>query len=113
MSAASTLAIIAPDLAVLSNASSALALCESRINRKNWGAVRDQAVAYLAAHLLKMQTRAGSAIGAGGQITSATEGGLSLSFGSNTGSMSDPSLGSTSYGQEFLRLKRETIPGFA
>lgn len=113
MSALSVLTTIAPDLAALSNATQIIALCETRISRKNWGAVRDQAVAYLAAHQLKIQTRPGSSIGAGGQITSATEGGLSLSFGSNTGSMNDPSLGSTSYGQEFLRLKRETIPGFA
>ena len=65
--------------------------------------IKNLAIAYLTAHNYTLSQRAG----AGGNITSEKEGDLARSFG---GQVSDPTgLNSTSYGMEFLRLKRMFI----
>lgn len=110
MSALSVLQTIAPDLASKSNASQVLALADLRVSKNNFGSVRDQAVAYLAAHLLSLSNSNFRKSGSGGAVTSLREGDLSVSFGAVPGS--DDSLSSTWFGQEFERLRRETVPKF-
>lgn len=66
------------------------------------GVVRELAIAYLAAHMLTISTRHGNS----GNVNSETEGSLSRSFGGN---LSDDVLGTTSYGVEFVRLRRSCI----
>jgi hypothetical protein len=65
--------------------------------------VKNLAIAYLTAHNYTLSQRGG----VGGNITSEKEGDLARSFG---GAMQDGTgLGSTSYGMEFLRLKKMFI----
>lgn len=76
-----------------------IALAASRVG-KCFGDARDLAIAYMVAHILTIGARAG----AGGPITSETEGNLSRSYGATA---SKNALMSTSYGQEFERLRQE------
>jgi hypothetical protein len=110
MSALSVLQTIAADLASKDNASQVLALADQRVSKNNFGKVRDQAVAYLAAHILSLSNSNFRKTGAGGAITSLREGDLSVGFGATPGA--DDSLSATWYGQEFERLRRETVPKF-
>lgn len=74
------------------------------IDQVNFGdlKIRPIAIAYLTAHMYTLSLRNG----AGGNVTSEKEGDLARSYGT---SMSDSPYGSTSYGQEFERLKRMFI----
>ena len=92
-----------------------LDLTQPLVSKSAFGAAYEQAVAYLAAHRMKM---AGSgAEGAFGNIAdrtgvvSYTEGATSVSFGNNTGvAGAESSLSLTTYGMEYLRLKQTIIP---
>jgi len=66
------------------------------------GASKDLATAYLAAHMLTLSGRRGTA----GQVTSETEGSLSRSYGSVGG---PAGYNQTGYGQEYLRLMRSCV----
>ena len=70
------------------------------------GTIKEQAIAYLAAHKLSMASRVG---GAAGQVTSEKEGSLSRSYGSVSG---QTGYNQTSYGQEFIRLRDGNVVGF-
>ncbi len=85
-----------------------LDLTQPLVSKSAFGAAYEQAVAYLAAHRMKMAGLGesgafGSAIDRAG-VTSYTEGSTSVSFGSGT------SLTQTPYGLEYLRLRQAIIP---
>ena len=92
-----------------------LDLTQPLVSKSAFGAAYEQAVAYLAAHRMKMAGL--GAEGAFGNIAdrtgvvSYTEGATSVSFGNNTGvAGAEPSLSLTTYGMEYLRLKQTIIP---
>lgn len=87
-----------------------------------WGNVYDQAVAYLAAHLLTSWSPAagsgsGSAAGsAAGPVTSESAGDVSRSYGNSTSGvtglgLSDALLATTSHGRNYLGLRRTRAAG--
>lgn len=92
-----------------------LDLTQPLVSKRAFGAAYEQAVAYLAAHRMKMAGL--GAEGAFGNIAdrtgvvSYTEGATSVSFGNNTGvAGAESSLSLTTYGMEYLRLKQTIIP---
>lgn len=86
-----------------------LTLAAQRVGPKAFGRVYQQAVAYLAAHLLTVSNRArDTGMAAAGPVASVGTGGLSVSFGAVV-AMGDESLSTTSYGLEFIEL-RESRP---
>ena len=92
-----------------------LDLTQPLVSKSAFGAAYEQAVAYLAAHRMKMAGL--GAEGAFGNIAdragvvSYTEGATSVSFGNNTGVAGvESSLSLTTYGMEYLRLKQAIIP---
>lgn len=68
------------------------------------GTMQELAIAYLTAHMIHMSTRAG----APGSVASEKEGDLARNYGSN---IAPSLLGQTSYGLEYLRIKRMFIIG--
>lgn len=86
-----------------------IGLAAARISSSVFGGVYPQAVAYLTAHLLSVSARSTSsgAVGAGGPVTSASTGGVSVSFGQVQANISatDAALSTTGYGLEFLALR--------
>ena len=92
-----------------------LDLTQPLVSKSAFGAAYEQAVAYLAAHRMKMAGL--GAEGAFGNIAdrtgvvSYTEGATSVSFGNDTGvAGAESSLSLTTYGMEYLRLKQTIIP---
>ena len=92
-----------------------LDLTQPLVSKSAFGAAYEQAVAYLAAHRMKMAGL--GAEGAFGNIADRTgvvsyaEGATSVSFGNNTGvAGAESSLSLTTYGMEYLRLKQTIIP---
>ena len=92
-----------------------LDLTQPLVSKSAFGAAYEQAVAYLAAHRMKMAGL--GAEGAFGNIAdrtgvvSYTEGATSVSFGNNTGvAGAESSLSLTTYGMEYMRLKQTIIP---
>lgn len=75
-----------------------------------FGAQRDHAVALLAAHTLTLANRGKSVGGVAGAVSSLSEGQLSVGF-SGSSDAGKGSLGSTSYGEELLRLRRQYVMG--
>ena len=92
-----------------------LDLTQPLVSKSAFGAAYEQAVAYLAAHRMKMAGLGesgafGSAIDRAG-VTSYTEGSTSVSFGSGASTAAaDSSLTQTPYGLEYLRLRQAIIP---
>lgn len=87
------------------------------VNKKRFGNLYEQAVAYLAAHRMKMDGR-GTTVGGFGSmgnmigISSISEGEVSVSFTnskSSNASSSDSELGLSVYGMQFLQLRRSCI----
>ena len=108
---------IAPEFAELEDTvlQTWLDLTQPLVSKSAFGAAYEQAVAYLAAHRMKMAGL--GAEGAFGNIAdrtgvvSYTEGATSVSFGNNTGvAGAESSLSLTTYGMEYLRLKQTIIP---
>lgn len=91
---------IAPELASIDpdRRDRVIALAENQVGKKVFGDLYDLAVAYLAAHMLSIADRQGRS----GQVTGLREGDLQIQFGSVSGS---GGLNSTSYGEEFLRIR--------
>lgn len=111
------LRIIAPEFEELEDTvlQTWLDLTQPLVSKSAFGAAYEQAVAYLAAHRMKMAGL--GAEGAFGNIAdrtgvvSYTEGATSVSFGNNTGvAGAESSLSLTTYGMEYLRLKQTIIP---
>ena len=100
--AADLIPTIAPEFADSAELQGAIDVAEMQIADGLCGDKRPLLVAYLAAHVLSVASRKGS----GGPVTSLSEGGLSIGFGSS-GIMG--SLSQTSYGQEYHRLSRACV----
>ena len=92
------IAVLAPQYAEDPRMQYAIQLAITEVNLNH--CYYDRVVVLLAAHMLEISGRAG----AGGPVTSRSEGGLSISFG--TGQNSSGSLGDTGYGREVDRLNR-------
>lgn len=92
-------------------------LTKPLVSKKQFGKLYEQAIAYLVCHKLKMagngQNPLGElgAIGIGFAVGSVSEGGSSVSFGANQSSnlATDAELGLTSYGLQYLSLRRSVI----
>lgn len=95
---------IAPETASVDAAqrSRVIALAQKHISNAVFGDLTELAVAYLAAHMLTMSKRGG----AGGAVTSESEGALSRSYAVPT---STASLNATSYGQDYLSIRRAVV----
>lgn len=98
MAAADLIPIIAPELVGNANLAGAITMAEEQLAVDHCR--REQAVAYMAAHILTIATRGGT----GGAVASETEGSLSRSYSNGTVTVSR--LDSTAYGQEVARLNR-------
>tara|TARA_R100000655_G_scaffold16426_4_gene35704 strand:- start:10312 stop:10653 length:342 start_codon:yes stop_codon:yes gene_type:complete len=90
--------VIAPELVDNPQLTGAIVMAEDQVAADHCR--REQAVAYLAAHILTTAGRGGT----GGAVASETEGSLSRSFASPEAAAG--TLGSTGYGQELQRLNR-------
>ena len=110
-SASEILSAIAPEFYSVSSRATFLDMAESRTSSAFYGGNRSQAVALRAAHMLAL-TSSGSAErigGAGGPISSKSEGQLSVAFGSrSSSSSSDSDLEQTSFGVQLLGLQRSS-----
>jgi len=104
MSALSLLATVAPDVGCSANAPLAVQMAEQRIGQ-HFGGKREQAVAYLAAHILTVGEIGGAAAG---PVTSEREGDLARSYGVSAGG---GGLETTAYGREFQAIRQECILG--
>ena len=98
-----------------------ISLAEPLVSKKKFGKLYEQAVAYVAAHKMKMNGM-GTALAGGIQIgdmagyssISISEGEASLSFASSQGNSSgsisaDVEYGLTTYGKQFLQLRKNCI----
>jgi len=75
-----------------------------------FGTRTNDAIALLVLHWLALDARNGGGVGgAGGAITSETEGQLSRSYGGGMINNNDNELASTSWGLELLRLRNTMI----
>lgn len=87
-------------------------LCEPMLNKKRFGELYEQALAYLVAHRLSYmniiaESGAGSSTATANSLVSEKEGDLARSFsspGAGTGSYVD-NLDKTAYGMEFKRIR--------
>lgn len=94
-----------------------LSLCAPLISKRKFGTLYDQALALLAAHRMKLsgkyepeETAAIHSIANSGRVASYTEGQVSISFNNSAGSgSSDASYELTSYGQQFIELRRSLV----
>lgn len=94
-----------------------LSLCKPLIRKRKFGALYDQALALLAAHRMKLsgkyepeETAAIQSIANSGRVASYTEGQVSVSFNSSsTSGSSDATYELTSYGQQFIELRRSLV----
>jgi hypothetical protein len=109
MEAQDILAAIAPELANDPNKAAHINLADGQTGSV-YGDQRDHAVALLAAHTLTLANRGKSVGGVAGAVSSLSEGQLSVGF-SGSSDAGKGSLGSTSYGEELLRLRRQCIMG--
>jgi len=90
--------LIAPSFEDLENLADYIELAEQQVSTNMCN--RELAVAYLTAHIIELANRGGT----GGVISSESEGQLTRSYDTGTGS--DSLLSVTSYGQEYLRILR-------
>jgi len=109
MEAQDILAAIAPELANDPNNAAHINLADGQTGAV-FGDQRDYAVALLAAHTLTIANRGKSVGGIAGNVSSLKEGQLSVGFAGGAEVVSG-SLGSTSYGEELLRLRRQYVMG--
>lgn len=94
-----------------------LEIVRPMVSKKQFGKLYEQALAYLVCHKLKMtgygENPVGDMgnIGVGFSISSVSEGGSSISFSTNQGSntANDAELGLTSYGTQYLQLRKLVI----
>lgn len=104
MTVDSTLLVVAPEMAAVDGAQrTAMATLAALSVGAVFGNQQELATAYLTAHMLTVSQRAGN----GGAVKSLKEGDLSLTYG-DTAQTKDP-MASTSYGQEFIRIRNGKV----
>lgn len=104
---------VAPEFEDLADAvkDQAISFAGQRISAEAFGRLYQQAIAYLAAHILASARGDAAEAGVGGTVTMVRTGDLQIQGESLSGfEGADASLGSTPYGQQYLELKNK-IPG--
>lgn len=92
-------------------------LVRPMVSQKQFGKLYEQALAYLVCHKMKLAGLGKNVLGdidpisAGLSVSSVSEGGSSISFGTNQGTSvaADGELGLTAYGVQYLSLRRMVI----
>ena len=86
-------------------------IATTRVHPAEWGALYQQAVAYMTGHILLRagQHESGQRQGAGG-IASESAGGWSRSYGGNSSS-ANAEMATTQAGSDYLALRRRAIMG--
>jgi hypothetical protein len=127
ISAASIIETICPELSGSPSLQVYLGMAVEIVNRRFFGSLYNQAVAYMACHLYMVFDKLASdgmlktvkELGGGAQVASMTEGKLSLSFAQAQGAADVAALGSTQFGRQYLGLRKGrpkigvNIPGIA
>lgn len=119
MDAAAIFRLIAPEFETVDDddVTQWIGLCKPLVSKKKFGGLYEQALALLAAHRMKLsgnyepeETAAIQSIANSGRVASYTEGQVSISFNNSTGNGdSDAVYELTSYGQQFVNLRRSII----
>lgn len=106
MSASAILSIIASQYDTIDNRNEYLGFAELQVNESWFRDKYDLAVAYMAAHLIFVNTDP-KTVGSGvGVVIGKKEGELSISYAPPSGTnKSDEELKKSSYGQQFLRIR--------
>lgn len=117
-----TFRLIAPEFKDVKDAEvrGMLELCEPLVSKKRFGRVYNQALALLAAHRLKLAGKGENPLGSDGSsminaasgfgLASVSEGSTSVSFNTaNMNSNNDSWYALTSYGLEYLDLRRTFV----
>ena len=104
MSASLKLTLIAPQFDSVTGRADFLALAADQVNDCMFGDKTDLAIAYLAAHLIALNTDPNRQQGESGSITSKKEGDLAISYGNFKNNNTKSDLDLTFYGQQFQSL---------
>lgn len=98
---------VAPELASVATATQNAILADvaAQLVAAQWGSRYDVACTYLAAHLGTLSKSGGQ--GVAGPVTSETVGSVSRSYAAPA--VSESGMGSTSYGREYERLKKQNV----
>lgn len=108
MTASSILSLIAPQYDSTTGRTDFLTLAALSVNTCIFGDKVDLATAYLAAHMIALNTDPARQSGEAGAVTSKKEGDLSISF--SNGRSTNEDLGQTSFGRQFLNLQNGVAP---
>lgn len=102
---------IAPELSSVSDDTFSFFITEAGryINQAAWGEKANFAHALYTAHLLTMSSRGASSQGAAGPVTAMKLGEASINFGQINLSGNDAILGTTTYGSQFLSLRKTLV----
>lgn len=88
-----------------------LELAAQRMSATEWGGLYTQGAVYLAAHLLTLQARAASGSTGAGPVVGVKTGDREVRYGASVGVLSrDSTYATTSYGLEYLNLRRSLPP---
>lgn len=115
MGIADILRMIAPEFKTVGDddLNTWIELAKPYVSKKQFGALYEQAVAYLAAHKMKMGGYGDTSNGTVGEslrLSSVSEGDVSVSFSAPTAlSDADAELTLTIYGLSFLNIRRKKI----
>jgi len=113
MTALEYMAVIAPNLAAMPNASVFIDMARTELGVSYFGDQFEIALAYLTAHKMTLLTDTARSGGTAGGVSSKSEGSLSISF-SSIGAGSANSLYQTHFGVEFVRIRNTcSMPGIA
>jgi hypothetical protein len=80
---------------------------ENELSETAWGKLYPRALALVTAHLMKMSANASSGIT--GELTSVKVGNLSRTYAQS--SNNDNAFSLTTYGKEFLRIRKQIVKG--
>lgn len=108
------LTTIAPTLAARSDVNGFMDMARAEMGVAYFGTYFELALAYLTAHKMTLFTNSARASGVAGQVSSKSEGQLSVSFAPIVGGGASAALNSTSYGVEYNRIRNIcSMPGIA
>ena len=114
MTAEQILDLIAPQFIDDPNKLSFLTLACNRTSQAAFRTNYAQAIALRAAHMMTLaQPKNRNSAGAGGSISSMSEGDLSISFATNPNNAKYPDLNSTAYGRQLIELISGAVVGIA
>jgi hypothetical protein len=102
--------LIAPQYKDNADKNTWISMASQEVSACYFGANRNRAVALLTAHMMTLTLRSGGESGDAGAVTSKKEGDLSITYGS-VGKVDDADLGQTSYGRQYISLRRKSNAG--